>query len=171
MFNAGNWLNQDWSVMVPKPGSVANTPVPLPSPPAPKPTTTTTTTTTSAAQKAALDQHNKQRSKHGVPALAWDAKLAASAQAWADKCPNGHSGTSGVGENMAWGYANFPAAIDAWYNEVSGLDVATCVNLCQTTGTEQATVPLCVVYISLLGTDSTLAWCICNSHIRTSFWS
>jgi hypothetical protein len=33
--------------------------------------------------------------------LVWDDSLASSAATWAAGCPNGHSGYSGVGENMA----------------------------------------------------------------------
>jgi hypothetical protein len=50
----------------------------------------------------------------------WDTAIASTAQAWAAGCPNGHSGTSGVGENMAWGYPSLVAAVDAWYAEVRG---------------------------------------------------
>lgn len=33
--------------------------------------------------------------------MQWDDAIAATAQSWAAQCPNGHSGTAGVGENMA----------------------------------------------------------------------
>lgn len=61
---------------------------------------------------------HRYRGQHGVPALKWDATLAAQAQKYADSCPSGHSGTAGVGENMAWGYSDFNAVVDGWYNEV-----------------------------------------------------
>lgn len=48
--------------------------------------------------------------------LIWDDTLHTQAQNWADKCPspndanNGHSGRSGVGENIEWGWpSNTPA--------------------------------------------------------------
>jgi hypothetical protein len=67
----------------------------------------------------ALARHNMYRRRHGVPDLVWDASVAATAARWAQGCPNGHSGYSGVGENMAWGYNDFNAVVDAWYDEVS----------------------------------------------------
>jgi hypothetical protein len=60
----------------------------------------------------------RYRSKHNTPALAWDAKLAAAAQAWADSCPWTSSDLP-YGENMAFGYDSFGDALDAWYSEVS----------------------------------------------------
>lgn len=60
------------------------------------------------------------RTRHQAPAIQWDAAIAKQAAAFASGCPQGHSGTRGVGENMAWGYADFVKAIDAWYNEVGG---------------------------------------------------
>jgi hypothetical protein len=67
---------------------------------------------------AGLEQHNSYRARHGVSALVWDMDLAAGAGKWAGKCPDGHSGEVGVGENMAWGYGSLAAAVDAWYSEV-----------------------------------------------------
>ena len=63
------------------------------------------------------ERQNYYRSLHGVPALAYDPALAASAQAWADRCVFQHSGP---GENMAMGYGTM-AGTDAWYDEVRGL--------------------------------------------------
>ncbi|CAA94335.1 SCP domain-containing protein [Caenorhabditis elegans] len=34
--------------------------------------------------------------------MKWDATVAASAQAYANKCPTGHSGAAGLGENLYW---------------------------------------------------------------------
>jgi uncharacterized protein YkwD len=42
-------------------------------------------------QKAVLNTHNADRAKHGVPALAWDNKLAQFAQNWANNCEFKHS--------------------------------------------------------------------------------
>jgi uncharacterized protein YkwD len=88
--------------------------------PAPSPSSSAATGTTGTTPElaAVLDAHNKHRAHHGVPALVWDANLAASAAAWADGCPAGHSGQTGVGENMAWGQSTWTAAVDAWYDEV-----------------------------------------------------
>lgn len=60
---------------------------------------------------------HRYRAKHNAPALAWDTKLAAVAQAWADSCPWGLSDQP-YGENMAWGYNGFADAMEAWYSEV-----------------------------------------------------
>lgn len=61
---------------------------------------------------------SRYRVQHGVPATSWDPTLAAQAQVYVNTCPFGHSGTAGVGENMAWGYTDFNAVVDAWYDEV-----------------------------------------------------
>jgi hypothetical protein len=63
-----------------------------------------------------VDRHNQYRSLHGVPALAHDPSLAASARAWAERCVFQHSGP---GENMAMGYGTM-AGTNAWYDEVGG---------------------------------------------------
>ena len=65
-----------------------------------------------------LQVHNQYRSLHGVPPVTWSATVAASAQAWADTCPSGHS-SSGYGENMAWAtYIMSPKdVVDYWYSE------------------------------------------------------
>ncbi|KIY97556.1 Protein PRY1 [Monoraphidium neglectum] len=76
----------------------------------------------SADLAAVLQRHNELRARHGAAPLSWDAPLAAQAQGYADGCPNGHSGMSGVGENLAWGYSSFEEAVNAWYNEVSSYD-------------------------------------------------
>lgn len=57
------------------------------------------------------------RAKHSAPALSWDPKLAAAAQAWVHSCPSGLSDNP-YGENMAWGYDSFQEAAGAWYAEV-----------------------------------------------------
>jgi uncharacterized protein YkwD len=75
----------------------------------------------SADLAAVLQRHNELRARHGAAPLSWDAPLAAQAQGYADGCPNGHSGMSGVGENLAWGYSSFEEAVNAWYNEVGRL--------------------------------------------------
>ncbi|KAI9490547.1 CAP domain-containing protein [Zychaea mexicana] len=75
----------------------------------------------SATAKSALKIHNEFRAKHSAPALKWSTTLEKYAQSWANKCDFKH--TNGpYGENLAWGYANFPAAISAWYNEEEKYD-------------------------------------------------
>ncbi len=73
---------------------------------------------TSAEAQQWLDAQNAYRSTHGVSPLTWSDTLAASAQAWADTCPSGHSG-SGYGENIAWAsYVMDPAqVVTLWYDE------------------------------------------------------
>ncbi len=70
----------------------------------------------SATAQTWLDAHNKYRRLHKVADLKWSDKLAKSAQAFADTCPQGHSSTN-YGENLAWGNwadkVNVP--VDKWY--------------------------------------------------------
>lgn len=63
-----------------------------------------------------VSTHNKHRARHGAPPLVWDKTVAASAQAWADRCKFEHS-SSGYGENLAWGFSSWQAVVDAWYDE------------------------------------------------------
>ena len=56
----------------------------------------------SSLQQASLSLHNAYRRRHGVPDLAWSAKVAKSAQAHADRCVFAHSYGTGYGENLAW---------------------------------------------------------------------
>src|SRR5262249_3765964 len=72
-------------------------------------------------QKTILGMHNAYRTQHCVPALAWSAELAASAQKWADNCWIGHDSQRGrrIGQNIAWGGDRSAAsAVEAWYKEV-----------------------------------------------------
>ncbi|CAI2351493.1 unnamed protein product [Caenorhabditis sp. 36 PRJEB53466] len=73
---------------------------------------------TSSGQSGIINAHNKLRSSIAKgtyvakgthkPAganllkMKWDSSVASSAQAYANKCPTGHSGTNGVGENLYW---------------------------------------------------------------------
>jgi pathogenesis-related protein 1 len=65
-----------------------------------------------------LNAHNNYRALHGVPPVTWSTVIEASAQAWADTCPSGHS-VSAYGENMA--YASYAqtsqGCVDIWYGE------------------------------------------------------
>jgi hypothetical protein len=105
------------------PTPAPKTPTPAPKAPAPAPakpsTGSSAPTGLSKDLQAALDATNVYRRRHGSPPVVWDAQIAANAANFAVGCPRGHSGASGVGENMAWGYDNFKAVVDAWYNEVS----------------------------------------------------
>jgi len=75
----------------------------------------------SSDQQAYLDDHNNFRQLHGANPLTWSAELASAAQAWADKCVFEHSGTSGVGENIATGSGDMSisSAITMWTDESS----------------------------------------------------
>ena len=42
-------------------------------------------------QKAALNTHNADRARHGVPSVTWDNTLAQFAQNWANNCEFKHS--------------------------------------------------------------------------------
>lgn len=76
-----------------------------------------------------VDKHNELRGRHGVPFLAWDWSLAWNAYDYVSACPTGHSGASGIGENLAWGHHDFNHAMRDWYDEVrrGGPTVARCV--------------------------------------------
>lgn len=93
-------------------------------------------------------QHNRVRARVGVAALVWDAKLAASAQAWANRCvdtaaPSGlldHNPDRSagfpfyVGENIfaATGTASAQQAVRSWVAEAANFDYATntCKGVC-----------------------------------------
>lgn len=76
---------------------------------------------TSAEIQQWLQAHNTYRTLHGVPPVTWSDTVAASAQAWADTCPSGHSG-SVYGENIAFASpASYNPGIGTivqwWYDE------------------------------------------------------
>ncbi|PBP25853.1 PR-1-like protein [Diplocarpon rosae] len=60
-----------------------------------------------------LDAHNLFRGEHGVQDVVWNATSATSAANWANACNLVHSKGS-TGENLAAGYANVSASVDAW---------------------------------------------------------
>jgi len=65
-----------------------------------------------------LQAHNDYRALHGSPDVTWNTTVEASAQAYANTCPSGHSG-SGYGENIAFAtYTQTPQnVVDRWYAE------------------------------------------------------
>ncbi|KAF9971575.1 hypothetical protein BGZ73_005452 [Actinomortierella ambigua] len=67
-------------------------------------------------QQAILDAHNLYRARHGAKPLVWDSKAAAHGSNWIQQCQFRHS-QSNFGENLAYGYRDFTAAIKAWYDE------------------------------------------------------
>ena len=76
-----------------------------------------------------LEEHNKVRSKHGVPNLQWNTELENFAQSWCDNLATSykfkHSQNSIYGENLFMRSGRrksrksmpFPAAVKAWYAE------------------------------------------------------
>jgi uncharacterized protein YkwD len=71
--------------------------------------------------QAMLDAHNSYRGRHCVPALTWSARLAASAQQWANRCDFNHEGRTPYGENLFWGTAGAfspQSAVVSWYEEI-----------------------------------------------------
>src|SRR6516225_6041744 len=75
---------------------------------------------------ALVDAHNRARAKHCAPPLKWSAKVASSAQKWANTlrdrgCVLGHSGGA-YGENLAAGTAgtlDASGVVGMWYGEVA----------------------------------------------------
>ncbi|PGH10630.1 hypothetical protein AJ79_05344 [Helicocarpus griseus UAMH5409] len=72
-----------------------------------------------------LSISNRYRRQHNATALAWNDTLAASALDWARKCRWEHSGIPSTGENLATGYANASAAVEAWGDERGLFDFET----------------------------------------------
>ncbi len=65
-----------------------------------------------------LQMHNSYRKLHGVSPVIWSEMVAASAQAYAETCPSGHSGTD-YGENLLWTSYNrrVSLVVQMWYDE------------------------------------------------------
>lgn len=73
-----------------------------------------------------LAKHNALRALHCAPALRWDASLAATAQASANRCVFQHS-KNGFGENLAMGTSGaYPpeSQVQLWYDEFKNYDFA-----------------------------------------------
>ncbi|KAJ5032323.1 uncharacterized protein L3040_008930 [Drepanopeziza brunnea f. sp. 'multigermtubi'] len=64
-------------------------------------------------QNDTIAAHNFYREQHGVGDLQWNDTSASFAAEWAAACNFEHSGGP-TGENLAAGYANASASIDAW---------------------------------------------------------
>jgi len=67
-------------------------------------------------QKAILNSTNTYRAQHNASALSWNTSLADFAENWGKACVFQHSGGPS-GENLASGYPNATASIEAWGNE------------------------------------------------------
>ncbi|KAI9833443.1 MAG: hypothetical protein M1819_003601 [Sarea resinae] len=86
--------------------------------PTPNATNEPSYTSSSLFQSTVLNSTNVYRAQHSAANLTWNATLADTASEWAKKCLWSHSGDS-PGENLAEGYANTTAAVEAWGNERS----------------------------------------------------
>ncbi|PVH85692.1 PR-1-like protein [Cadophora sp. DSE1049] len=64
-------------------------------------------------QNDMLTAHNFYRGEHGVEELVWNETSAEFAADWAEGCRFEHS-SGPTGENLAAGYANATASVDAW---------------------------------------------------------
>ena len=65
-----------------------------------------------------LENHNNYRTLHGVPSVVWSDTVADNAQAYADTCPDSHSGSE-YGENLAWATYDMEESevVQMWYDE------------------------------------------------------
>lgn len=83
----------------------------------------------SSFAQAILAAHNQKRSSHSASPLSWSSTLESYAQNYANKFQCGgslvHSGGP-YGENLALGYSDGPAAVDAWYSEGANYDYSSC---------------------------------------------
>jgi len=98
--------------------------------------------------------HNVVRAEVGVPGLTWDPTIAATAQAYAAKCVFQHSGTAGLGENLA-AYAppgghTAKSPVDDWESEKANYDYAS--NTC-------ASGQVCGHYTQVVWRDSVRIGC------------
>lgn len=82
---------------------------------------------------SALNSTNAFRSQHNANPLTWNTSLADAASSWASKCQWKHSGGP-TGENLAIGYPDMTAAIDAWGNERSMYDFSGPTGFSEKTG-------------------------------------
>ncbi|CUS09936.1 unnamed protein product [Tuber aestivum] len=73
-------------------------------------------TNTSRLERDVLTAHNRWRAEHGSAPLSWNNSLEDFARDYTKKCVFEHSGAA-YGENLAAGYLNATAAVDAWGNE------------------------------------------------------
>ncbi|KAF5335848.1 hypothetical protein D9758_016696 [Tetrapyrgos nigripes] len=72
-------------------------------------------------KERAIHLHNTNRAKFGAGPVTWNGNIASGVQHYANKCVFKHSGTNGVGENLAAGSGDFTMkdAMDSWMNEES----------------------------------------------------
>jgi len=80
-----------------------------------------------------VDEHNRVRKLHHAAPLQWDATIAKTAQAWANKCKFDHDPHSNYGENLMWApHTNQTKALadaaNLWYSEVNAYNFAIQTN-------------------------------------------
>ncbi|KAJ4380354.1 hypothetical protein N0V86_004665 [Didymella sp. IMI 355093] len=78
-------------------------------------------TSDSTFQRAMLDVTNLYRRQHNASQLSWNDTLASTAQDWSKACKFSHSGGP-TGENLASGYPNVTASVEAWGDERKDYD-------------------------------------------------
>ncbi|KAJ5051892.1 uncharacterized protein L3040_001655 [Drepanopeziza brunnea f. sp. 'multigermtubi'] len=75
-------------------------------------------------QSQLVSDHVWYRAQHGAGPVTWSDELARSSSTWIENCKFGHSGTPGVGENIALGYSKLVDAVNAWGLERVNYDFA-----------------------------------------------
>ena len=70
-------------------------------------------------ESSILNSTNTYRYQHASPAVIWNVSLASFAQQYSQNCRFAHSGTHGIGENLAEGYVDTVSAVDGWGEEQS----------------------------------------------------
>ncbi|KAF3032531.1 hypothetical protein E8E12_002558 [Didymella heteroderae] len=78
-------------------------------------------TSDSTFQQTILDVTNLYRQQHNASQLSWNESLAEYAKDWSEDCEFEHSGGAS-GENLASGYPNVTASVEAWGNERKDYD-------------------------------------------------
>lgn len=130
-----------------------------------------------AFERAMIDGHNDARAAAGVPAVRWDARLAADAQIWADRIavtgrfehsPFGRgSDPAGEGENLwmgARGYFSYASMVDTWTREGRYFVDGLMPNL-STTGRWQDVGH----YTQIIWRDTTRVGCALSSDDRNDY--
>jgi uncharacterized protein YkwD len=115
-------VKASWNAAAPAPAPTTE-PAPVP---APAPAPASPPAPTLDWKQQVLDQHNLYRAQHCAPALVWDEEIAATAQAYANRCVWQHDSATPFGENLAYRHMSQSplSTIDAWYGENANYDFA-----------------------------------------------
>jgi len=84
--------------------------------PAPTPSASSSYTSQDDFEHTMLNVTNRFRAEHNANALIWNNSLADTSSKWAKECRWKHS-KGPYGENLAMGFQNLTAAVEAWGNE------------------------------------------------------